>query len=168
MRKIDWILFISIITLLVLIQWTPQLIHLVHAQTTSTVPELSPNPNLQFLPQRAYIITQGPNGQVATAVPVQSDNNNNNMTAETTGIIGILTAVATGLWAKFSATKEAKQDNRVTTNALLDTKQAQIDHAKYTFSLNPEKANALNDMPTIKLETLEQQKKDLQEEAVES
>src|SRR4030095_3544311 len=67
----------------------------------------SPQPNLQYLPQKAYIVPVGPNGEVA-AVPYQDGGSS---TAEATGIVGILTAIGTGLWAKMSAKKDVKQTN---------------------------------------------------------
>src|SRR4030095_281050 len=68
----------------------------------------SPQPNLQYLPQKASIVPVGPNGKVA-AVPYQDGGVTS--TAQATGIIGILTAVGTGLWAKMAAKKDTKQTN---------------------------------------------------------
>lgn len=138
---------------------------IVFGQGTPTPPpqELtSPNPNLQYVPQKAYIVPLGPSGQIQ-AVPIQESSSAIDG-GGLTGILGILTAVGTGLWAKMSGSK----DNKATNNALLDTKTSQIDLAKYTYSMDPVKAAAITDMPSIKLETMENQKKDLQEKAVKS
>jgi hypothetical protein len=116
----------------------------------------SPQPNLQYLPQKAYIVPVGPNGEVA-AVPYQDGGSN--ATAEATGIVGILTAIGTGLWAKMSAKKDVKQTN----SALLDTKEVQKEIARVMYNFQPDQSKALSDAPAIKLENLEKDKADFAE-----
>jgi hypothetical protein len=107
----------------------------------------SPNPNLQYVPQKAYIVTT-PDGTVQ-AVPVESQGTSG--TAEATGIIGIITAIGTGLWAKMSA----KKDNKHTDAALLNTKEVQKEIARVMYNFQPDQSKALSDAPAIKLENLE-------------
>jgi hypothetical protein len=122
----------------------------------------SPQPNLQYLPQKAYIVPLGPNGEVA-AVPYQ-DSTATAQTGEAAGIIGILTAVGTGLWAKFTASKENKQTN----SALLNTKEVQKELARVMYNFQPEQSKALSDAPAIKLEALEKDKQEFAEKVAKS
>jgi hypothetical protein len=122
----------------------------------------SSNPNLQYVPQKAYIVPLGPNGEVA-AVPYQ-DSTGAAQTGEAAGIIGILTAVGTGLWAKFTASKENKQTN----SALLNTKEVQKELARVMYNFQPEQSKALSDAPAIKLETLEKDKQEFAEKVAKS
>jgi hypothetical protein len=128
----------------------------VYGQNASPTPTIappvvttSPNPNLQYVPQKAYIVTT-PDGTVQ-AVPVQGASTG---TAEATGIIGIITAIGTGLWAKMSA----KKDNKTTDAALLNTKEVQKEIARVMYNFQPDQSKALADAPAIKLETLEKDK----------
>lgn len=124
----------------------------------------SPNPNLQYIPQKAYIVPLGPNGQVQ-AIPIQEKFSSGGL--DSNSIMGILVGLggaATGLWAKIAGSK----DNKATNNALLDTKTSQIDLAKYTYSIDPAKAAAITDMPSIKLENMEKKKDELQEKSVKA
>jgi hypothetical protein len=130
----------------------------VYGQNASPTPTIappvvttSPNPNLQYVPQKAYIVTT-PDGTVQ-AVPVQGATGGSG-TAEATGIIGIITAIGTGLWAKMSA----KKDNKTTDAALLNTKEVQKEIARVMYNFQPDQSKALADAPAIKLETLEKDK----------
>jgi hypothetical protein len=98
----------------------------------------------------------GPNGEVA-AVPYQESGGTS--TAQATGIVGILTAVGTGLWAKMAAKKDTKQTN----SALLDTKEVQKEIARVMYNFQPDQSKALSDAPAIKLETLEKDKAEFAE-----
>jgi hypothetical protein len=125
-------------------------------QNVSPTPTIStsPNPNLQYVPQRAYIVPLGPEGQVA-AVPVQEQN----MNGEITGIVGIISAIGAGLWAKMSGTKDSKNTNA----ALLNTKEVQKELARVMYNFQPTQAAALSDAPAIKLENLEKDKQQFAE-----
>lgn len=126
------------------------LINSAYAQNSSPTPIIStsPNPNLQYVPQKAYIVPLGPNGEVQ-AIPYQD-----NSAAQATGIVGILTAIGTGLWAKMSAKKDTKETNA----ALLDTKEISKELARVMYNFQPEQSKALSDAPAIKLENLEKDK----------
>lgn len=118
----------------------------------------SPNPNLQFIPQKAYIVTT-PDGSIQ-AVPIQETAAANaNMNGEIAGVLGIISAIGTGLWAKLSASKDVKETNV----AVLQGKEVQKELARVMFNFQPEQSKALNDAPTIKLENLEKQKTEFAE-----
>src|SRR4030095_8195892 len=109
----------AFIVITILLLGTVAVVHHVLGQENITPTQqvtTSPQPNLQYLPQTAYIVPVGPNGEVA-AVPYQESGGAS--TAQATGIVGILTAVGTGLWAKMAAKKDTKQTN----SALLDTQE---------------------------------------------
>ena len=111
----------------------------------------TPNPNLQYVPQKAYIVTT-PDG-TTQAFPVQ-DNGGATNTAQVTGIVGIISAIGAGLWAKMSGTK----DNKTTNAAVLQTKEIQKEIARVMYNFQPDQSKALSDAPAIKLENLEKDK----------
>jgi hypothetical protein len=117
----------------------------------------SPNPNLQYVPQKAYIVTT-PDGQVQ-AVPVQGDDGGATGAAQASGIVGIITAIGMGLYAKITASKDSKNTNA----AVLNTKEVTKELARVMFNFQPQQSEALKDAPAIKLETLENDKKQFQE-----
>ena len=117
----------------------------------------SPNPNLQYVPQKAYIVTT-PDGQVQ-AVPVQGDGDGGIGTAQASGIVGIITAIGMGLYAKITASKDSKSTNA----AVLNTKEVTKELARVMFNFQPQQSEALKDAPAIKLETLEKDKQQFQE-----
>jgi hypothetical protein len=136
----------------------------VYGQNVSPTPTItlpppvttSPNPNLQYVPQKAYIVTT-PDGSVQ-AVPVQ-DNGAAGNTATATGIVGIIAAIGAGLWNKMSASKDVKNTNA----AVLNTKEVTKELARVMFNFQPTQAAALSDAPAIQLKTLEEDKKQFQE-----
>jgi hypothetical protein len=118
----------------------------------------SPNPNLQYVPQKAYIVTT-PDGQVQ-AVPVQEGSSGAGA-GELTGIAGIIAAIGGTLYAKLQASKDNKQtvqEVKYTNAALLNTKEAQKETARVMYNFQPDQSKALSDAPAIKLETLERDK----------
>ena len=135
------------------------LIPIAHAQDNATpLPAqsitTSPAPNLQYVPQKAYIVPLGPDGQVAVA-PIQEQNAN----GEIAGIAGIISAIGAGLWAKMSG----KKDNKETNAALLNTKEVNKELARVMYNFQPTQAAALSDAPAIKLENLEKDKQQFAE-----
>jgi len=131
---------------------------------TNTTPV---TPNVEFIPQKAFIITVPPPGQEAAA-PQNTNTENGGITGAIVGIIGI----ATGLYAKFDAGRKHEQNKeriRDTNAGVLETKIGQKDLAGYTFSIDPAKANALNgSLPSIKLETLEKGVQDFANKAAKT
>jgi hypothetical protein len=126
--------------------------------TTITAPTIplpppvttTPNPNLQYVPQKAYIVTT-PDG-TTQAFPVQeADNTGGTTAAQATGIVGIISAIAAGIWAKMSGTKQVKETNA----AVLNTKDVQKEIARVMYNFQPDQSKALSDAPSIKLENLE-------------
>ena len=131
---------------------------------TTVAPQVttSPNPNLQYVPQRAYIVPLGPDGQVQ-AIPV-TDNSGATNNAQITGIVGIVSAIGAGLWAKLSGSK----DNKVTNAAVLQGKEVQKEIARVMYNFQPDQSKALSDAPAIKLETLEKDKQQFAEKVAKS
>lgn len=134
--------------------------------TTVAPPQVAttPNPNLQFIPQKAYIVTT-PDGQIQ-AVPIQEANNAGagNANGEIAGIIGILTAVGTGLYAKLSGSKDIKNTNA----AVLQTKDIQKEIARVMYNFQPDQSKALSDAPAIKLENLEKDRQEFANKVAKS
>jgi hypothetical protein len=116
----------------------------------------TPNPNLQYVPQKAYIVTT-PDG-TTQAFPVQEQDNNSGATnnAQITGIVGIVSAIGAGLWAKMSGSKE----NKTTNAAVLQGKEVQKEIARVMYNFQPDQSKALSDAPAIKLENLEKDKQE--------
>ena len=135
--------------------------------TTTTVapPQVStsPNPNLQFIPQKAYIVTT-PDGQIQ-AVPIQETSSSANLgLGETAGILGLLTAVGTGVWNKITASKDNKQTNA----AVLQGMTVDSELAKYIDKIaDPAKVAAVEGTaPAVKIATLEKNKEEFADKAV--
>jgi len=138
----------------------------------------APNPNFQYLPQKAYVQAYGPEiglpstGALQAAptviVPAQQ-------AAPSTGIggldimaiLGILGAGGAYLKGHFANKKAEKVEGTAKENAvaIVDSKVVEQEIAKYMFNLDKAKAEALNDAPAIKLETLENKKEKATETA---
>jgi hypothetical protein len=110
----------------------------------------TPNPNLQYVPQKAYIVTT-PDGQTQAFPVAESTNSGATNNAQITGIVGIVSAIGAGLWAKMSGTKQVKETNA----AVLNTKDVQKEIARVMYNFQPDQSKALSDAPAIKLEALE-------------
>ena len=140
----------------------------VYGQTPTQTTELtSPNPNLQYVPQKAYIVPLGPNGQMQV-IPYQesSTTSNNDLMTIFTGLLG-LGGVASGFWAKITgskANKETKQEMtekvRDNTLAIVESKEVEHSIAKQVFKNMPDGGASINDAPEIKLEKLQQNKEE--------
>ncbi len=149
------ITFLVIIFIVALYIYLPGFLdHLIYGQTPTL-----PNPNLQYLPQQAYIQTFPPSG-----IPVQQSTNFD-VNQIVTGLIG---AAAASGYAKI---RGDKTDNKIreTNSAVLQTKAQQVDLAKFTFAANDVAANNLNGtMPNIKLDTLEKDKNEFADQAAKT
>jgi len=130
----------------------------------------APNPNFQYLPQKAYVQAYGPEIGIPTnGVPLQqaptviaaSPTQGGIDTGSIMGIIGTVVAAGSGLVAKMShdKSKQVQQITRENSSAIVDSKVVQQEIARYMFNLDKAKADALNDAPAIKLEKLEDDKK---------
>jgi len=140
----------------------------------------APNPNFQYLPQKAYVQAYGPeigipsSGGIQAAptvvVPAQQQAAPANGGFDIGSIMAIVTAAGAGLFAKLNRDKVNKVQDTTKENSasLVDTKIVQQEIARYMFNLDKAKAEALNDAPAIKLEKLEQDKKEATDTATKA
>ena len=141
----------------------------------------APNPNFQYLPQKAYVQAYGPEIGIPTSggqlqgVPVvqpasvqqaapSSDLGGGLNIASIMAILAAGGAYLKGHLAnkKAEKTEVVAKENSV---AIVDSKVVEQEIAKYMFNLDKAKAEALNDQPAIKLETLEDKKEKATETA---
>jgi hypothetical protein len=146
-----------------------------------TATPTTPNPNFQYLPQKAYVQSFAPeNGITSNAVPLQAIPTiipAQQQAQPTTvggldlgsmaGVLGVLGAGAAYLKGHFANKKADKVEGTAKENAvaIVDSKVVEQEIAKYMFNLDKAKADALNDAPAIKLETLENKKEKATETA---
>jgi hypothetical protein len=123
----------------------------------------TPSPNLQYVPQKAYIVTT-PDGTTQAFPVADQDNSGGTTTAQATGIVGIIAGIATGLYAKFQGSRDNKQTNA----AVLSTKDVQKEIARVMYNFQPDQSKALSDAPSIKLETLEKDRAEFAEKVAKS
>ena len=144
----------------------------------------APNPNFQYLPQKAYVQAYGPeigvpsSGGQLQGVPVIQPAPIVQQPAQPAGfdigsIMGILgTLAAGGAYLKgHLADKKAEKVEVVAKEnsaAIVDSKIVEQEVARYMFNLDKAKADSLNDAPAIKLETLENNKKTATETATKA
>jgi len=130
----------------------------------------APNPNFQYLPQKAYVQAYGPeigipnSGGILQGVPVvqpapvvqQAAPANNGF--DIGSIMAMVTAAGAGLFAKMTGDKAKKTEavSKETMGATLDNKELIKEIARVMYQMNPEKANQITDAPSIKLETLKE------------
>lgn len=138
----------------------------------------SPNPNLQYLPQKSYVQTFAPENGIPqpaipltalpqtlppapSAAPVQS-----NILDQFGGVAGILAmAGAAGVYVKThllgNKTKEVMA-------AEVKTKEQVGQLARVTYDMNPEKAAQITDAPAIQLKKLDEDKAEFSEKATKA
>ena len=149
----------------------------------------TPVPNLQYLPQKAFI--QAFNPEVAPTTPTSivgplplQTGQQPVVTTTTTappaaggidvgsimGILGAVMAAGTGFYAKLKGNQvnKVQETSQSNAKAIVDSKVVEQEIARYMFNLDKAKADALNDAPAIKLETLEDNKKEATETATKA
>jgi len=131
----------------------------------------APNPNFQYLPQKAYVQAYGPEIGIPTSggqlqgVPViqpapvvqqQAPAANNGF--DIGSIMAMVVAAGSGLFAKMAGDKAKKTEavSKETMGATLDNKELIREVARVMYQMNPDKANQITDAPSIKLETLKE------------
>lgn len=151
-------LFLVVLFVIVLAFIIPTFLdHLIYGQTpappitasTSTLP----NPNLQYLPQPAFVQTYPPNGISSPSISSNTDD-----FSVKSIVSSAVTSAAAYLFAKRRADSHKEDLEQKRKEDLLDiltTKQQTQELAKYTFSIDPEKAKALENADKIKLCNLE-------------
>ena len=178
-----FLVFIVVIGIIIIMSLLP-----VFGQNTTPAPvaptpvptptPTTPNPNWQFLPQKAYVIPFAPEqGVPQSAIPLQSvptiipqQGQGQLDTSSIMGIIGIVGAAGASLFAKLNRDKVNKVQDTTKENSasIVDSKVVQQEIARYMFNLDKAKADALNDAPAIKLEKLEQDKKEATDTATKA
>jgi len=149
-----------------------------------------PNPNWQFLPQKAYVQSFAPEVQpntptaivgplpasapttitqqpVAAAAPSAAGSLGG---LDLGSIMAMIISTGSGIYTKMTAdkTKKVEATSQANAGAIVDTKVVQQEIARYMFNLDKAKADALNDSPAIKLENLEKEKKEATETAAKA
>jgi len=141
----------------------------------------APNPNFQYLPQKAYVQAYGPeigiptNGQplqapIVVAPAAQQAAPAANGGFDIGSIMAIVTAAGAGLFAKMKGDQAKKAEGLAKDNmgSILDNKEALKELARIMYSMNPEKANQITDAPSIKLETLEKDAAEFRDKAAKA
>jgi hypothetical protein len=137
--------------------------------TTTIAPQelTSPNPNLQYIPQKAFIVPLGPNGQIQ-AIPIQ-ESSSAGVDGNLMGTLAGLSGVAAAIWAKISGKKElekeitpVKEVVKDNTVAIVQSKEVEQGITKTMFGLAPEdKVKAMEGTaPEIKLAKLQENKEE--------
>jgi len=140
-------------------------ISFVHGQTPTTINGTA-SPNLRFAAQPAYISIGNP---ADPSSPVTQSENNSQGTNDV--IISVVITIIGVIAAKFhSDGKTSKLQNVVKGNMgeMLKDKNIRDELAKLLYQFNPEKANALNDAPDVKLENLKNNTKEFADKAAKT
>jgi len=147
--------------------------------------QTTPNPNLQYLPQKAFIQAFSPEAtpttQSAILGPLPTNTFVQPQTVSTVptgnidvgtimGIIGTVVAAGSGLMAKMSGDKSKKNEGVIKENstAIVDSKIVQQELARLMFEWNKTQADALTDSPVTKLENLKNEVKQATDTAIKS
>jgi len=140
----------------------------------------APNPNFQYLPQKAYVQAYGPEIGIPSSgglqpaptvvVPAQQAAPAANGGFDVGSIMAIVTAAGAGLFAKMKGdqAKKAEAISKDNMGSILDNKEALKELARIMYSMNPEKANQITDAPSVKLETLEKDAADFREKTAKA
>ena len=143
-----------------------------------------PNPNFQYLPQKAFVqtftpevqpttptavigpipITQGGQPVVTTTQPVVSAA----PAIDYMSIISTIIAAGSGFMAKmgYDKSKKVEATSQANAGAIVDSKVVQQELARLLFEWNKDKADSLNgSAPAVKLESLKDEVKEATETA---
>ena len=144
-----------------------------------------PNPNFQYLPQKAFVQTFTPEVQPTTPtavigpVPItpQGAVVQQQPTAVVSqpaidymSIISTIIAAGSGFMAKMAhdKSKKVQETARENSSAIVDSKVVQQELARLLFEWNKPQAEALNDSPSTKLESLKDEVKSATETATKA
>ena len=195
---ISYILWVILATILVIGVWIilDMLWQTANAQqenVTTAMPNLqisppsniqtTPNPNLQYLPQKAFIQAFSPEAtpttQSAILGPLPNTVVQPTGTVQTTGslggndivtIINTILAAGSGFVAKIGLdkAKKAQETTKENSSAIVDSKIVQQELARLMFEWNKDKADTLTDSPVTKLESLKDEVKQATETATKA
>ena len=148
--------------------------------TPSQTPiQIQPNPNFEYLPQKAYVQTYKPEigipvgQQPLTAVPqvqvqpVQSQASNIlDQFGGVTGVVGMLTAAGVYVKTKFMDKKTDKNKETIQDVAQTQVKQIEVEeeHLGLTYDNMPQKGNEITNKPIIKQDNI----KEIKDKAIET
>lgn len=133
--------------------------------TTTIAPQelTSPNPNLQYIPQKAFIVPLGPNGQIQ-AIPIQ-ESSSGGVDGNLMGTLAGLSGIGAAIWAKISGKKELEKEitpvkEVVKDNTVQIIKGTEVDQslAKRVYQNMPDGGASIQDAPEIKLKQLSDNK----------
>jgi len=146
-----------------------------------------PNPNFQYLPQKAFVQTFTPEVQPTTPtavigpVPITPQGQAAVVTQQPTAvvsqpaidymsIISTIIAAGSGFMAKMAhdKSKKVQETARENSSAIVDSKVVQQELARLLFEWNKPEAAALNDSPSTKLESLKGEVKSATETATKA
>jgi len=177
------ILIITIVIVLVMMAFIPTLVQMAFAQNSTPPPvttptpvltptPTTPNPNLQYLPQKSYVQTFAPENGIPssvplqalpTVVPYQAPVQNNALGGIDLGsIIPIVIAAGSGLLAKMGLDKAKKAEGTSQLNAEMNVRQSTVQQKtlEQLYENMPDKGNSINDKPEIRLSEVAKVKDD--------
>ena len=148
----------------------------------------APNPNFQYLPQKAYVQAFAPEvrpGTPSVIAPlpqsalvegqgqptvIQTGNSGGIDAGSIMGIIGTVVAAGSGLVAKMAKDKANKTEDltKETMSGTLISKEQIEQLARAVYQMNPEAAAKLTDLPAVKLENLSKDKQEFADKATKS
>ena len=144
----------------------------------------APNPNFQYLPQKAYVQAYGPEigiptsgGQlqgvpVVTPAPVVQQQAQPAQVAgfDIGSIMAMVTAAGAGLFAKMKGDQAKKAEGiaKETMVGTLTSKEQIEQLARAIYQMNPEAANKITDLPAVKLDNLNKDKQEFAEKAAKA
>ena len=134
--------------------------------------QTTPNPNLQYLPQKAFIQAFSPEAtpttQSAILGPLPNTVVQPTGTVQTTSsgidiasIISMAVAAGSGFMAKMASdkAKKAQETTKENSSAIVDSKIVQQELARLLFEWNKPQADQLTNSPSTKLESLKDEVK---------
>ncbi len=189
MRLLNYILYLVLIVGFTSIYFT-----LAWGQNTTAPPavkptvivpaQTAPQPNLQYLPQKAYVQAYAPEvGIPVGGTPVQPLQSAGSFPTAITptpvvsapaidymSIISTIIAAGSGFMAKMAhdKSKKVQETARENSSAIVDSKVVQQELARLLFEWNKPQAEALNDSPSTKLESLKNEVKSATETATKA
>ena len=122
----------------------------------------SPNPNLQYLPQKSYVQTFAPENGIPSSTPLQAlppvqvpvQQQSSGIPTDIMGILAMAGAAGAYLKGHLANKKADKAEDTSKENAAMNVKQGIIQEESLKLqyeNMGTEKANAITDKPEIRL-----------------
>jgi len=127
---------------------------------TNATPTISPN-NIEFIPQKAFIVTVPPAGQEQTVSSNTNTNNDANATNQG-GVAGAIIGAVSLAGVAYNAFKNSKTQKNQQNIAETQVKLAGAHKSalELQYENMPQKGNEITNRPDIKLENLEKIKEE--------